>query len=40
MDETLVHPIAGVAEDGTLEGIELRRPDGGRLSGPIEIPAA
>lgn len=37
-ERALVHPIAGVADDGTLEEIELQRPDGGRLSGPIEIP--
>jgi len=36
-ERALVHPVAGVAADGSLEEIELRSPDGERLSGPIEI---
>ena len=39
-ERALVHPVAGVAEDGTLEEIELRAPDGGRVTAPIEIARA
>jgi tartrate-resistant acid phosphatase type 5 len=38
-ERAVVHPVAGVAGDGSLEEIELRRPDGGRLEAPIEIAA-
>jgi tartrate-resistant acid phosphatase type 5 len=37
-DRALVHPVEGVAEDGSLEEVELRGPDGDRVSAPIEIP--
>ena len=37
-ERALVHPVEDVAGDGSLEEIELRRPGGGKLGGPIEIP--
>jgi hypothetical protein len=37
-ERALVHPVTGVAADGTLEEIELRRPGGENFKGPIEIP--
>ncbi|HEX6153731.1 MAG TPA: hypothetical protein VFZ19_09445, partial [Solirubrobacterales bacterium] len=36
-ERALVHPVAGVAADGSLEEIELRTPDGETISAPIEI---
>jgi hypothetical protein len=36
-ERAIVHPVSGVEADGSLEEIELRRPNGTRLSGPIVI---
>jgi tartrate-resistant acid phosphatase type 5 len=36
-ERVVVHPVAGVAEDGGLEPVERAAPDGARVSGPIEI---
>ncbi|HEU5063801.1 MAG TPA: metallophosphoesterase [Solirubrobacterales bacterium] len=36
-DRALVHPVTGVADDGSLEEIELRSPDGESVRAPIEV---
>lgn len=36
-ERALVHPVEGVAADGSLEEIELRSPEGERLGAPIEV---
>jgi tartrate-resistant acid phosphatase type 5 len=38
-ERALVHPVGAVAEDGSLDEIELAGPEGGRRSAPIEVAA-